>query len=238
MRDPLAVNPALIIASRGVDTNEVVARWQPYVSTDPTLVLARARRVLAPPGGVTLSLRADTLTATGRAPAFWIVRAEGLAPALAGVAAADLTHVAPGLPANMEAIAAEIERMRTLFMPGSDVLDQTALTAAAAVAVKFQALVAAAVGNRYDVTLRIVGRADPSGAESDNLALSRRRAAAVRDRLTSLDVPLGRLAVDGIGSNDPVAADSPGERARLNRSVSFVVQARPSASETGAERQR
>src|SRR4029079_9393145 len=104
MRDPLAVNPSLLMASRGIDTNDVVAHWEPYVSTEPALLLARARRVLAPPGGVTLALAGDTLVARGRGAAFWIVRAEGLAPALAGIGAVDLSKVTAGLPANMEAI--------------------------------------------------------------------------------------------------------------------------------------
>ena len=238
MRDPLAMNPAVLMASRGVDTNDVVGHWRPFISTEPALLLARARRVLAPPGGVTLALEADTLAATGRAPAVWIARAEALAPALAGIGAVDLSHVSPGLPANMESIAAEIERMHALFGTGSDVLDQTALDATANVAAKFQQLVQAATENRYDLTLQIVGRADPTGAESDNLALSRRRATAVRDRLTSLGVAPGRIAVDATGSNDPLPADSPAERARVNRSASFSIQAQPSRSTTAAERAR
>ncbi len=236
MRDPLAVNPALLMASRGVDTNKVVAHWEPYVSTEPSLVLARARHVLAAPGGVTLSLKSDTLVATGRAPAVWIVRAEGLAPALAGVGAVNLSQVTAGLPANMEAIATEIERQHALFAAGSDALDQGALATTATIASKLQDIFAAAAGNRYDVTMRVVGRADPTGAETDNLALSRRRATNVRDRLVSLGIPAARLAIDATGSNDPLAANSPAERARLNRSASFVIEARPSLVTAGAER--
>jgi len=238
MRDPLAVNPAVLMASRGVDTNDVVAHWQPFISTEPALLLARARRVLAPPGGVTLSLKQDTLVAAGRAPAFWIVRAEALAPALAGVGAVDLSDVSPGLPANMESIASEIERLHALFAAGSDVLDQSALNATVTVAAKFQQLVQAAIDNRYDVTLQVVGRADPTGAENDNLALSRRRAIAVRDRLTANGVATGRITVDAAGSNDPLPADTPAERARVNRSVSFSIHAQPSRSATAAERAR
>ncbi len=238
MRDPLAVNPSLLMASRGVDTNDVVAHWEPYVSTEPALVLARARHVLAPPGGVTLSLKGDTLVANGRAPAFWIVRAEGLAPALAGVGGVDLSHVTPGLPAAMEPIAAEIERRHALFAAGSDALDQPALNAIATVAAKFRDLVAAATAIRYDVSLQIVGRADPTGAETDNIALSRRRAVAVRDRLVSLGVNAGRLTVDASGSNDPLPADTPAERARLNRSAAFAIRAQPSRTANVAERDR
>ena len=238
MRDPLARNPSLLLASRGVDTNDVVAHWEPYVSTEPALLLARARRVLAPPVGVTFSLNGDTLSVAGRAPAFWIVRAESVAPALAGVGSVDFSRVAPGLPAEMEAIAAEIERSRAFFAPGADSLDKSALAATALVAMKFRELLDAATTIRYNVSVTVVGRADPSGAESDNLALSRRRAFAVRDRLVSLGIGAAHITTDAIGNNDPLPADSPAERARLNRSASFVVRAQPSASVNGAERAR
>jgi len=238
MRDPLAVNPSVLMASRGVDTNEVVAHWEPYVSTEPALLLARARHVLAPPGGITLSLKGDTLVASGRAPAFWIIRADGLAPALAGVGAVDLSHVTPGLPASMEPIAAEIESQRTLFAAGSDALDQRAVSSIATVAAKLRELVKAADANRYDLTIQVVGRADPTGTEKDNLALSRRRAAVVRDRLVSLGINASRLSIDASGSGDPIPADAPAERARLNRSASFTIRAQPSLNANVAERQR
>ena len=238
MRDPLATNPALLIASRGVDTNDVVAHWEPYISTEPALVLARARHVLTPPGGVTLSIAGDTLHATGRAPAFWIVRAEGLAPALAGIGAVDLSRVSAGLPSDMEPLAAEIERLHALFTAGSDALDQTAASSIATAAARYRDLIQAAGRNRYDLTMRIVGRADPTGAESDNVALSRRRATAVRDRLVSLGVSASRLTIDAVGSNDPLPADTPAERARLNRSASFAIQAQPSRTTNVAERER
>ena len=238
MRDPLSVNPLLLLASRGIDTNDVVARWQPYVSTEPALLLARARRVLAAPGGITLSLRGDTLVAAGRAPAVWIVRAEGLAPALAGIGAVDFSRAAPGLPTAMESIANDIERARGLFAAGSDVLDAAATTATATVGAKFKELEAVAASNHYYVTLQVVGRADPTGAESDNLALSRRRSVAVRDRLATLGVSSSRIIIEATGSNDPLPATSPAERARLNRSVSFVVRAQPSRNPGAAERTR
>jgi outer membrane protein OmpA-like peptidoglycan-associated protein len=183
-------------------------------------------------------LNGDTLNVSGRAPAFWIVRAESVAPALAGVGSVDFSRVAPGLPADMEAIAAEIERSHAFFAPGADSLDRSALAATALVAIKLRELLDAATTIRYNVSLTVVGRADPSGAESDNLALSRRRAFAVRDRLVSLGISAARITTDAIGNNDPLPADSPAERARLNRSASFVVRAQPSASVSGAERAR
>ena len=200
--------------------------------------MARARRVLVPPGGVTLSLNGDVLSATGRAPAVWIVRAEALAPALAGVGSVDLSRVSPGLPADMEALANVVEQQHVLFAPGADRLDVPALGAVTEVAAGLAQLATAARRSRYDVTLQIVGRADPSGAESDNIALSRRRAVAVRDRLVALGIPTTHLVVDATGSNDPLPADVPAERARLNRSASFVVRAQPAARGGATERAR
>jgi outer membrane protein OmpA-like peptidoglycan-associated protein len=238
MRDPLARNPSLLLASRGVDTNDVVARWQPYVSTEPALLLARARRVLTAPDDVTLSVNGDSLVVAGRAPASWIARAEALAPALAGIGSVDFSRVSPGLPAELDQIVSEVEHAHAFFAAGSDSLDAAALATVASVAKKIEALVASAAANRYDVVVEVVGRADPTGTETDNLALSRRRARTVRERLVSLGVRPSRITAAAVGSNDPITADSPAERARLNRSASFVVRARPSASINGAERTR
>lgn len=234
LRDPLSVDPSLILASRGIDTSNVLARWEPYLSTEPALVLARSRRALAAPGGVTLSLAGDRLVATGRAPAQWIARAETLAPAIAGVSSVDLAGVTPGLPEEMEAIRATIDGPRVLFASGSGVLDARALAAADSLAARFRALAAAARRNGYTIAFEVVGRADPSGTADENMNLSRRRVIAVRDRLVALGVPPAWLTVRASGSTDPLSAASPAEHARLNRSVSFTVQARP-GSRVGAE---
>jgi peptidoglycan-associated lipoprotein len=167
----------------------------------------------------------------------WIVRAESLAPALAGVGAIDLSRVAAGLPADMESLASANERRHVLFTAGSDVLDEAALATTITIASQFSDVLSAAATHRYQVTLQVVGRADQTGSERDNLTLSRRRANAVRDRLVALGITPSRLAVDATGSNDPLPADSPAEHARLNRSASFVVQARPVAS-GATERER
>jgi len=124
------------------------------------------------------------------------------------------------------------------FPAGSHALDQPALNTIATVAAKLRELVKAADANRYELRMQIVGRADPTGAETDNLALSRQRATAVRDRLVSLGIHASRLTVDAIGSGDPVPADAPAERARLNRSASFAIRAQPSLNANVAERQR
>lgn len=241
MRDPLAASPSMILAGMGVDTTDVLARWEPYVSTEPALALERARRLLAPPGGVQLELVGDAIVARGRAPEAWIARASTLAPALAGFSSVDLSGIEPGLPGDMDSLRVAIEGVRALFAIGADALDSTARSEIGAVAERVKALIAAARRNRYDMTLQVVGRTDPSGSESGNLALSRRRAVAVRDLLASLGVAAQLLEPNASGSANPLPASGPIDRARMNRSVTFVVWARPSSggiTPRGAERVR
>ncbi|MDF1503300.1 hypothetical protein PYV61_10120, partial [Roseisolibacter sp. H3M3-2] len=84
----------------------------------------------------------------------------------------------------------------------------------------------AAAARGFDVALALAGRTDASGGEATNRDLSRRRVDAVRAALA----PLGVATVDGVealSSTRPLPAADPAERARLNRSVSFGIEARP-----------
>ena len=236
MRDPLAANPTRLIAGMGIDTTDVIARWEPYVSMEPALMLARARRALAPPPSVTLNVSGDSLVATGRASEAWIARAATMAPSLAGVAAVDLSRVARGLPAEMDSLRTAIESARVLFAVGSDTMDDAARSMLGTVSGQLRALANAAERNGYDVTVQLVGRTDQSGSANENITLSRRRALAVRDQLASLGVSGTMLEPTAAGSSRPLMSST--DRERLNRSVSFAVQATPHPASRGAERVR
>jgi peptidoglycan-associated lipoprotein len=78
----------------------------------------------------------------------------------------------------------------------------------------------------------IEGFADPAGSTSYNLALSKRRAASVRDYLVSNGLTGNELGVIGYGETRQVAAGAsrnmPG--AELNRRVVFVIESKGQAS--------
>jgi len=238
MRDALAANPATLLAGMDIDTTDVVAQWEPYVSTEPALVLARARRVLAPPAGVTLRVSGDSLVATGRASEAWIARAATVAPALPGIVSVDVSRVQLGLPAELDSLRAAIEETRALFDVGSGVIGEAARATMSTVSDRVRALADAARRHGYTVTVQLVGRTDPSGSANENLALSRRRAVAVRDHLVSLGVSAAILEATATGSGSPLTASTSADQARINRSVSFVVRATPLPGSQGAERAR
>ena len=222
LRDPLAPEPAALLAGVA-DTARIAGRWEPYISLRPELVLARARQALAPPATATLALAGDTLRLGGSAPLAWLAataRRTALAP---GVAALDLSGVEPVVPAELAALQREVEGRRALFDIGSARLGRQARGAVGEVAAAFARLAARAQDLGVTAALELVGRTDPTGSDSTNQALSRYRSEAVLAALAARGVSREAARLTPVGTADPLPAGDPAERARINRSVSFVV---------------
>ncbi|HMM77898.1 MAG TPA: OmpA family protein [Gammaproteobacteria bacterium] len=78
--------------------------------------------------------------------------------------------------------------------------------------------------------VRIVGHTDSTGSDAINDPLSLRRAQSVQGQLASRGIDRTRLAVDGVGSRQPVASNDTAEgRARNRRVEIFVTQAQAAA---------
>jgi outer membrane protein OmpA-like peptidoglycan-associated protein len=206
-----------------VDTARVEQRWEPYLSLRPEMVLARARKSLAPPSSVTLALVGDTLRLGGPAPLPWVAATAGLASFPPGVAALDLSRMVPETPAALARLEREIEGQRILFDVGSAALGREARSTAARVAASFGRIEAEAAAMGVRATLELIGRTDPTGSDSANQALSRNRAEAALGVLAARGVPAEVARVSAAGTTRPLPADDPAERARVNRSVSFLV---------------
>ena len=94
LRDPLAIDPQLVLREASIDPTRVVGQWQPYQSLDPPFVLKRAQDALAPPATVTVTLDGGRIVAAGSAPAAWLERARAASRLLpAGVSEVDLSQV-------------------------------------------------------------------------------------------------------------------------------------------------
>lgn len=75
------------------------------------------------------------------------------------------------------------------------------------------------------VRVRIEGHTDTQGEAASNLALSRRRAEAVRDYLITKGIDTTRLATQGFGESQPLVTPDTTEAARRqNRRVEFKLQ--------------
>jgi OOP family OmpA-OmpF porin len=223
LRDPLAPAPAALLASVGADTSKVSATWEPYLSLRPELVLARARRSLSPPSTVSFEQVGDTLRLRGSAPLGWLAATARHASLPAGVAALDLRRVQPIVPPELASMEREIEGRRVLFDIGVAVVRPEERVEVVDVAAAFARLQAGAAEIGVRAGLDLIGRTDPSGADSTNRALSRSRAEAVLAALVARGVARDAIHLTAAGTTDPLTAADPAERARINRSVSFVV---------------
>jgi OmpA-OmpF porin, OOP family len=80
-----------------------------------------------------------------------------------------------------------------------------------------------ALREQPDLRVRIVGHTDATGTDDYNLALSQRRADAVRARLESEGISADRLEVEGRGEAQPVAGNETDDGKRQNRRVEFEI---------------
>ena len=77
--------------------------------------------------------------------------------------------------------------------------------------------------NYPSLRLAIEGYTDSTGSADFNQTLSEKRAAAVRDYLTSQGLDAGTLSAQGFGMNNPVADNKTAEGRQKNRRVEIVV---------------
>jgi len=75
-----------------------------------------------------------------------------------------------------------------------------------------------------DVNVQILGHTDSVGSDSDNRALSLRRAQAVKDWLTAKGISASKIKVVGKGEAEPIASNDTSEGRAKNRRIEFVVE--------------
>lgn len=74
-----------------------------------------------------------------------------------------------------------------------------------------------------DRGIRVEGHTDSTGSATYNLDLSRRRAETVRDLLAERGIAPGRITVEGLGQDYPVATNDTGDGRQQNRRVEIVL---------------
>ncbi len=72
--------------------------------------------------------------------------------------------------------------------------------------------------------IAVTGHADRSGADAYNMALSQRRANAVRDALVRAGVPANRITTTARGESQPLVPTADGVREPQNRRAEIVSQ--------------
>jgi outer membrane protein OmpA-like peptidoglycan-associated protein len=74
-----------------------------------------------------------------------------------------------------------------------------------------------------DLHVAVEGHTDSVGSEETNMALSEKRAAAVKDYLTAQGVPADRISSSGKGEAEPVASNKTAAGRQQNRRVELII---------------
>ena len=206
LRDPMARDPALVLAAAGVDSSRVTAHWEPYIALRPEFVLRRAGAALQPPGSVQLVMRHDTLAASGISSADWLQSARRVAGAIAGVGAVDFSAVRDSADVALRSTADSVERLVVTFRPG-DTFPQGAFrqvvdTKAASLRGLLQR--ATVAGRTLSIAVRTT--TDTQGSRGTNAVLRLARAQVVRTMLLSRGVPAGAVTSAPDSTPGPRAA--------------------------------
>ena len=72
------------------------------------------------------------------------------------------------------------------------------------------------------VKIKIVGHTDSDGDDTKNMALSKKRATAVKTKMVNLGIAQSRMTIDGKGESQPAADNTSPEGKAQNRRVEFI----------------
>jgi OOP family OmpA-OmpF porin len=219
LRDPLARDPATFIQEAGLDPARVSGHWELYQALDPPLVLARARTLLAPPPGVSLTFHNGVLTASGAAAASWIDRSRQMAAFLPGVARFETASLTDP---DFQTLASAVGGVSLRFTRGTTDLvrdDGPRLLELVNLLARLNDL-GRERKTRY--TVRVIGHTDLDGDPGANVPLSRARAERIAAVLgNGLDAVT--LEARGVGSAEPASGGGSDEDKQRNRRVSLSV---------------
>ena len=214
LRDPLARSPLELLGETKVALDKVTGEWQPFQALQPGFVLARAKKLLAPPPTVDVAIDGDTLVATGFASQQWIDEARRAARFIPG-----LSRLEDEQLFDLERIENPLIRFeldRTVIMPGQD--EQLRQLAA-----DIERLRSVARVKHQQVRLEITGRTDASGSEAHNTALGQERANVIAAELKARLSEQSDLTIVPVGSKERLREELTEADRATNRSVAFKI---------------
>ena len=224
LRDPLATDPADLLAKAKLDPDRVVGHWEPYQALNPAIVLRRMEATLNPPTDISLVIYGNMIRARGSAPQHWVEKARAFIAALpAGSPRIDLSELQDVQDPTFVALRQTIQAHVIPFDSGSPRPPREQETVLDKIAEQVGQLIKVARGLGFSVRVTIIGHADSTGKDTSNLSLSAARAEVVRSMLRARGIAPDLLSVRSAGALEPLKPDATEEEAAINRSVTLTV---------------
>lgn len=219
LRDPLAKDPVRLLPDSKLSESKVISTWQPFISLDSQIVIARAKSLLNAPSTVDFTFADGVLTGKGQASSQWIEQAQRFAQLVPGVTKLDLSAL--GL-AEIERLKNKIEDVVVRFEPDTEKILAEQEDELDELISDVEKLSTLATSEGKSIRLEIIGHTDSRGTEAANQQLSQKRAEAVRKALAKLSPNL-TLSTIAAGNKQPLKAEVSAQDMEINRSVTIKV---------------
>ena len=223
LRDPLALDPEVLLLKDNLDTNLADFEWRQYQALDPVLVLKRANAILEPPAAATLALQNGVLYARGEAPRRWQETFRERAPFVAGVKAADISGLTNTDHSEFSVLKKSLETTIILFPVGVAEVPADRKVELDKLAKDIREVIARAGALGDSVSIEVVGHADDTGTDAHNIQLSDRRARAMRAELVRRGIARNLIRTRGAGYNEPLRNEDSEDQRKFNRSITLRV---------------
>jgi OOP family OmpA-OmpF porin len=222
LKDPLVRESEDIQATYPFQNQDLVMRWVPYNSLDPSFVLKRAEKLLTPPETVQLSFSEHCLNARGFATHDWISFFRRRAETIAGVEAVNTEGLENLDTVALDDAAKRLSAITIAFPKGSFIplAGQEEALGRVGVAVEEIQMLSRKLGT--DVQIVLVGHTDPAGAENYNRRLSKERADSILSYLVAQGItPSGLTAIGITNKIQTVSSKIHETETELQRVVTF-----------------
>lgn len=224
MRDPLAVDPKVLMEEANIPPKKVISNWEPYISLQAQFTAKRAAQLLQPPETVSLNVDENgILHATGSAPRQWVFSAQKLWHFIPGITQFEYKNLLNPEFKKLNSYKKQIEENMLFFLentaellPGEGKKMQNLL-------VKMQKLLNTAKYLRQDVRIQIIGHENAVITEQKKMTLSQARADKILSYITASGINASNFQTVAVGFNESLDIKSRKTEKNSNFRVSFKV---------------
>jgi OOP family OmpA-OmpF porin len=227
MRDPLAVEPNVLMKQANLNQKAVIHQWKPFISLERQFMTKRAAKLLQKPKTVTFKLDENgVLKATGSAPRKWILSARERKSSLylLGITEYEDENLTDLDIDQLNAYKKEVEEVIILFEQGTTEFLPGESEKVINLVPKLQQLIDTGKVLEKDVSIEIAGHTSTVGDKDANIRLSQNRAKRILTYFASyLGIDQNKFSTKALGSEQILRPELTEEDQIFNRRVSFKV---------------
>ena len=212
LKDPLAADPNKILSKSKLKPENVISKWEPYLSFNPDLIIKRVSKKFDIPKTVTINYNDGILYGSGNASKNWVENVSKGALNVPGVYEIDFNKINTLNPEEIKALINKIENANIYFDSGSYRIKPSQRRILRETINYFHNLTGLLTPDKNKLDLQIFGSTDNIGTYEENYNLSIRRAENIKNFIIENGINLNSIKIVGIDEADNLLHNSASDR--------------------------